>query len=462
MLNQIKKVSLVLLISLLTLSGCAPKAPDTKDTSTDILVIGGGGAGIVSAIYAAKEGKNVILIEKLAALGGNTIISATGITASDTVLHEQSGISFTKEDHFQRTMTTSKDLANPELVRILVDSSSDAIDWLIELGVKLKVRSEAEPFWIVPQEGHYGAQLFQAFINEANKYQNLEVRTSTKALELIVEDNKVVGAKVENQGETYTIKANAVVMATGGLNNNPEMIAHYNAMYKNIHTEMTTPGATGDGIIMGLAAGADLVDMEYFQVRPLSSNGNWYHERIVSSADISGILVNKEGNRFVNETIAPRSMAAEILKQSDALAYIIFDQRVAETADGKKAFVIGRGVKADSIAELAKLIDLDESVLVDTVEHYNEEHDDFGRTVFGKITEGPFYAIKTLPSNHYTMGGLKVNANAQVISKSGTPIAGLFAAGEVMGGLYGDGRVAGNNTLDDIVFGMIAGKNAAK
>lgn len=457
-----KIVSLLAIISLaLVVSACTPQTSSKDDV--DVLIIGGGGAGLVAAIEAAKTGKKVILVEKMPALGGNTIISATGITASDTIYHQESGISFTKEDHFNRTMTTSKDLANGELVQILVNESANAVSWLKDLGVTLKVRSEAEPFWLVPVEGHYGAQLVAAFVAEANKYSNLEIRTNTKATKLVVENGTVVGAEVQNNDNVYTIKSKSVVLATGGLNNNPEMIAFYNAKYTNIHTQMTTPGATGDGITMALEVNADLVDMEFFQVRPLSSNGNWYHERIITTEDLSGILVNQEGVRFTNETAAPRTVASEILKQSDSLAYIIFDQRVFDAhADAKKAFTIGRGEQADTLAELAALIGVDAAALEATVTAYNDGEDAFGRTVLGKITEGPYYAVKTLPSNHYTMGGLKVNELAQVINKSGQVIPGLYAAGEVMGGLYGDGRVAGNNTLDDIVFGKIAGFNAAQ
>jgi len=451
----------VVLVSLLIFALAACASADKK-TKTDVLVIGGGGAGLVSAITAANAGKNVILVEKMSALGGNTIISATGITASDTKYHTESGISFTKEDHFKRTMETGKNLANPELVEILVNRSSDAIDWLTDLGLKLKVRSEKEPFWLVPVEGHYGSQLVGVLINEANQYKNLEVRTKTKAVKLEIEDGKVIGATVEDEKGTYVISAKSVILATGGLNNNPEMIAFYNEKYKNINTEMTTPGATGDGIVMALAANADLVDMQYFQVRPLSSNGDWYHERIIAAEDLSGILVNAKGERFVNETLAPKALAAEILKTDEHSAYAIFDNRVLNTPDGTKFFTKGKGVQANTIEELAALINIDAATLKKTIDDYNQGIDPFGRTVLGKVIEAPYVAVLTKPSNHYTMGGLKVNAQAQVIDKNNQPIPGLFAAGEVMGGLYGDGRVAGNNTLDDVVFGKIAGLSAIK
>ena len=450
---------LIALVVVVSLAACSTGADKNK---TDVLVIGGGGAGLVAAITAAEAGKNVILVEKMMAVGGNTIISATGITASDTYLHTESGIPFTKEDHFKKTMETGKNLANPELVNILVDSSADAVQWLADLGLKLKVRSEQEPFWLVPVEGHYGSQFVGVLLNKANGLKNLEIRTESKALELLVEDGKVVGALIEGTEGQYEVKANAVVLATGGLNNNPEMIAQYNANYTNVNTEMTTAGPTGDGILMALAVNANLIDMEYFQIRPLSLNGDWYKETIVAAEGTSGIIVNFQGVRFVNETLAPKPLASEILKTAEHSAYVVFDQLVADTEPAAKYIEKGKAFKADTIAELATLMGLDAAVLEKTVNDYNAGIDPFGRTVLGKIVQAPYYAVITKPSNHYTMGGVQIDANAQVIDKQGNPIVGLYAAGEIIGGLYGDGRVAGNNTLDDVVFGKIAGSNAAK
>lgn len=443
-------------------TGTTEAAVQNQDVEVDVLVIGAGGAGLTSAITAAENGAKVILLEKLPFVGGNTQISATGITASDTILHKNQGISFTVEDHIKRTMETGKDVPNLELVTLLAQSSSDAVDWLISLGLEYKVKNEEEPFWIIPVEGHYGAQLVAAMKAEAAKYDNLEIRTENKALELILENSVVVGAVVENSNGTYNIKAKNVILATGGLNNNPEMIAEYNAKYAGIHTGMTTPGATGDGIVMAKAVGANLIDMEHFQVRPLSLNGEWFRETILSTEGKGGILVNLDGERFTNETLSPKELVTEILGQRDRVAYFIFDQEMAETADGKKAFTKGSGVSADTIEELATLIGLDAATLAKTVEAYNQGVDAFSRKTMGKITVGPFYAVKTMPSNHYTMGGVEINKDAQVIGTNGAPVPGLYAAGEVVGGLYGPGRVAGNNTLDDIVFGKIAGRNASK
>lgn len=448
------------------IAGCAKSeqkpAEQKKDSGAlDVLVIGGGGAGMVSAIEAGKNGAKVVLVEKMPMMGGNTQISATGITASDTKLHQDAGRPFTKDDHFKRTMEAGKNIPDPKLVRILVDSSNAAYEWLVSLGLKYKLDPK-DAFWIIPVEGHYGAQLVNAYNVELQKNKNIEVKLETRATELVVENGKIVGAKVTGKdGKEQVIKAKSVILATGGLNNAPDMIAEFNPKYKGVHTEMTTPGPTGDGIKMARAVGAQLKDMEHFQMRPLSSNGNWYRETIVNQEGIGGILVNKDAKRFTNETMGFLDLASEILKQKDRIAYIIFDTEVFNTADGKKAVEKGKGVKADTIDDLAKQLGLDAATLKATVDEYNAKKDAFGRKTMGKVTTAPFYGVKTLPSSHYTMGGVAINENAQVLNKDGKVIEGLYAAGEIVGGLYGAGRVAGNNTLDDIVFGKIAGKKAA-
>lgn len=463
-----KALSMFLIMSLLItmVTGCstapAPQAaaPVQENKPTDVLVLGGGGAGLVAGITAAENGANVILVEKMLAVGGNTLISATGITASDTKLHETAGTPFTKADHFKKTMETSKNLADEKLVQLLVDSSNDAYEWLLTLGLKYKLDPK-DPAWIIPEEGHYGAELIKALKAKADTFDNFEIKLDTKATELVVENGKVVGAKVtDKDGKEQVITAKSVILATGGLNNAPDMIAEFNPKYEGINAEMTTPGPTGDGIRMAQAIGAQLKDMEYFQMRPLSLNGYWFKEIIVNEEGKGGIIVNKDAKRFVNETLSPWDLGAEILKAQDHMAYVIIDSDVYNTPDGKKMVDKAKGVQADTIEELATQLGLDPATLKTTVDEYNAKIDPFGRKTMGKVTTAPFYGAITKPSSHYTMGGVAINENAQVLDKDGKVIDGLYAAGEVVGGLYGAGRVAGNNTLDDIVFGKIAAKHA--
>jgi flavocytochrome c len=453
-------LGLIAAMSVSLFAGCSSSGK--TGNSTDVLVIGGGGAGMVSAITAAENGAKVILVDKMPMLGGNTLVSATGITASDTKLHKDANRPFTVEDHIKKTMEAGKNLPNEKLVRLLAESSNDAYDWLVSLGLKYKLDPN-DSFWIIPEEGHYGAQLVGAYKRELEKHkENIEVKLETKAMELIVENGKVVGAKIkDNSGKESTIKAKSVILATGGLGNAPEMIGKYNPKYKGAHGVMSTPGITGDGITMAVAVGAALRDMEYHQMRPLATASYWIRESVLSEKDLGGILVNMDGKRFTNEELKPLDLVPEILSQKKRTSFVIFDSNIAETKNGQAAIKKANIIKADTIEELAQKLKLNPMVVKQTVEEYNSGKDEFSRQNLGKVQKSPFYGVQVFPSSHYTMGGIEINEKAEVLNNKGMKIEGLYAVGEVVGGLYGAGRVAGNNTLDDIVFGKIAGKLAA-
>ena len=439
----------------------APAAPaESAELEADVLVIGGGGAGLVSAITAAENGAKVILVEKMFALGGNTIISATGLTASDTALHEEAGVPFTVEDHIDRTMSMGNDLPDLELVTILAEESNAAYEWLVSLGLEYKLNAN-EPWWIIPTEGHFGAQLVAAYVEEANRH-GVEILLQTEAVDLLVEDGAVVGAKVVGKdGVESEIRAKATILATGGFGNAPELMGEYNPKFVGAHNVMSTAGPTGDGFRMALALGAGTRDMEFHQMRPLARPGYWIRESVISAEDIGGILVNKDAVRFTNETMKPMDLVPEVLGQEDRVAYVIFDADVVETSNGTAAYEKGKMIEADTLEELAEALGLDAEVLAATVAAYNEGQDEFGRATMGKVTRAPFYGVEVAPSSHYTMAGITINAAAQVITDDNEPIQGLYAAGEIVGGLYGSGRVAGNNTTENIVFGKRAGRSAA-
>ncbi|SCY94491.1 FAD-dependent oxidoreductase [Alkaliphilus peptidifermentans] len=456
-------ISLALVLILTVLVGCTQNevkvdTPD-KATEVDVLVIGGGGAGLVSAITAAEKGANVLLIEKMPMLGGNTMISATGLTASDTKIQEEAGVTFTVQDHIDRTMKEGKDLPNLELVTILAENSNAGLEWLLSLGLEYKMHA-TEAWTLVPVEGHFGSLMIAAYRKEAEKYDNLEIRLNTKATELVMEDGKVVGAKVEGKDGEYTVKANAVILATGGLGNAPDVIAEYNPKYGGGTGTMSTAGATGDGIKMATAIGADVVDMEHHMMRPLATPGYWIRETVVSDEEIGGILVNKSAVRFTDETAHRWDMVPEVAKQDGGVAYVIFDADVAETGNGKAAIDKAKMISADTIEELATKLGLDPAALVATVEAYNNGEDEFGRKTMGKVTAAPFYGVQAEVASHFTMGGLAFNKNTEILDTNGNPIPGLYGVGEVLGGLYGAGRVYGNDTMGNVVFGKIAGENA--
>ena len=459
-----KKLVMLLVIALVAslFVGCAKEAiaPADKSVKTDVLVIGGGGAGLVSAITAAENGANVILVEKMPAVGGNTIISATGTTASDTKIHEAAGVTFTVQDHIDKTMKEGKDLPNRELVTILAENSNAGLEWLQSIGLEYKLHA-TEAWTLVPVEGHFGSLMVSAYKKEAEKYKNLEIRVNTQATELVVEDGKVVGAIVKGKEGEYTIKANAVILATGGLGNAPEIIAEYNPKYAGGSGTMSTAGATGDGLKMATTIGAGVVDMEHNMMRPLATPGYWIRETVVSDPEIGGIIVNKSAKRFTAETQHRWDLVPAVASQEGKVSYVIFDQDVADTGNGKAAVDKAKMIKADTLEELANKLGLDPAALVATVEAYNNGEDEFGRTSMGKVTTAPFYGVQAEIASHFTMGGLAFNKETEILDTNGNPIPGLYGVGEVLGGLYGAGRVYGNDTMGNVVFGKIAGKNAA-
>ncbi|SES97859.1 fumarate reductase flavoprotein subunit [Natronincola peptidivorans] len=465
-----KKIALLLVVLLMAsiFVGCAKPAVQAEEepvgasneTLTDVLVIGGGGAGLVSAITAAENGADVILVEKMPMLGGNTIISATGIAANSTKIQEEAGRPFTVQDHIDLTMEVGKDLPNLELVTVMAENANDAIEWLLSLGLEYKMHA-SEDHHLVPVEGHFGSLMIGAYRQEAERFDNLEIKLGTEATELIFEDGKVVGAMVKNKDGEYAIKASAVVLATGGLGNAPDVIGEYNPKYAGGTGVMSTAGITGDGIIMATAIGAGTVDMEHHMMRPLATPGYWIRETVVSDEEIGGILVNKGAVRFTNETASRWDMVPDVAAQEDGVAFVIFDADVAETSNGAAAIRNARMIEADTIEELAAELGLDPATLATTIEAYNNGEDEFGRKTMGKVTKAPFYGVKAEVASHYSMGGLAFDRNAQILDTDGNPIPGLYGAGEVLGGLYGAGRIFGNNTLDNIVFGKIAGESAA-
>ncbi|MDP3487158.1 MAG: FAD-dependent oxidoreductase [Bacillota bacterium] len=456
-----KYLALVVIIAMVSFLavGCIP------GSSKDVLVIGGGGGGLVAAITAAEKGAKVVLVEKLPALGGNTLIAATGITASNTNLHTAER-QFTVEDHITRTMDAAKtDKPNIELVKILAQQSADGFAWLQSLGLKYKLHA-TDNFWIIPESGHFGNQLVAALKTEAEKNKkNLTIMLDTEALELITDKNgAVIGAKVldKKTNKTKEIRAKSVILATGGFGNAPDLMSEYNPNFKGAFSVMSTAGPTGDGFRMALKLNAGTVDMQYHQMRPLATPGYWIRETVLSEPEIGGILVNKEAKRFAAETLSPLQLVPQILAQTGRVGYVVFDSVVAATSNGKAAIANGQMVSADTIEALASKLGLNAEALGSTVDGYNAGQDEFGRTSMGVVQIGPFYGVEVRPSSHYTMAGLAFNKEAQILDAAGKPISGLYGVGEVLGGLYGSGRVAGNNTMDTVVFGKIAGASAAK
>ena len=502
------------------------KAPvEDVEATYDVVVLGGGGAGLTASITAAQNGAKVILVEKAGSLGGNTLIAGQGFNAcdperqantemSEALLGElKSYLDLDPADFgaFAEVLETVKGQINDyiasgsttlfdspelhmlhtymggkrtgldgtviepdlELARTFATNALDALEWAESIGAQWNDTTSTILGAMWPRSHGLANGNVITILTDAAKANGVEIVTDTRANELIVESGKVVGVKATtSEGANVTLHANSgVVLATGGFSANAPMVVEYNNYWPGLSDTMPStnaPTITGDGIVMAKAIGADLVGMGFAQLMPSSHpvDGSLF-SGIWGSAETQ-VFVNKEGKRYVNEYAERDVLSKAALEQTDGIFYIICDNKIAKNADVAGMEAKGNVVVADTLAELAEKLGIPADTFVETIERYNsfvdaQKDDDFGKPLFGeKIDEAPFVATPRSPSLHHTMGGVKIDTNTHVISTEGNVIDGLYAAGEVTGGLHAGNRLGGNAMTDFLVFGRIAGENAAK
>ncbi len=468
-----------------------------EELTADVVVIGAGGAGMAAAVTANQEGKTVIVIEKTSNMGGNTTLAGGAFNAVD----DGSEIALARNDsvdlYYEQTFHGGDQQGDPELVRTLVENAWDGVLWLKELGMEFELGVFTVTGGIYeraykPGEPE-GSGFFKAYRSYMESHAGITIKYKTTAESLIVENGAVVGVACTGEaGNQVIVKANnGIILATGGFSQNIEMRKKYNAetnLWPTLDETIpstNTPAITGDGITMAQAVGAELVQMGNIQLLPLGDPNTGSLSGNIEHAVESRIFVNQEGNRFVNEGGRGDEMTLRLFEQPDTTMYIIMDSDTYPNGDEANNFnerisdlvAAGRVYKADTLEELAGMIHVSAENLVKTVEEYNRhclggdlegQEDEFGRTLFtdtdkinNGINQGPFYAAERMPTVHHTMGGVKINTSTQVINTQGDVIPGLFAAGEVTGGIHGSNRLGGNALTDTIVFGRIAGKSAS-
>jgi fumarate reductase flavoprotein subunit len=445
---------------------------DPNDRAFDVVVVGSGGAGLSAAIQAHDLGANVIIIEQMSVIGGNTNKASAGMNAAETKFQKLKGIVDNKELFYKETMAGGKNKNNPELLRYFVENAPNAINWLDDNGIELSGITTTGGMSIDrthrPESGAaVGGFLISGLVKNINK-RNIEVMLDTAVTEIVTENHKVIGVKVsEEDGSTHLIKTKAVIIATGGFSANTTMVEKYRPDLKGFVTT-NHKGATGSGIMLLEKLGAGTVDMGEIQIHPTVEQTTSY---LISESIRGGgaILVSQKGQRFVNELDTRDNVSAEIIKLPEHYAYILFDQQVRDENRSVEEYVSNELVsQANMLEELAQKLSIDSKTLAKTVERYNQfvtaKHDeDFGRTTGMRhpIQKGPFYAIKIAPGVHHTMGGVTINTQTQVLDADKQIIQGVFAAGEVVGGVHGANRIGGNAVADIIIFGTQAGKKAA-
>ena len=448
---------------------------EANTLETDVIVIGAGGGGLSAAIEAHDAGANVIIVEKMPFAGGNTARATGGINAAGTKFQEEAGIEDTVEVHFADTMKGGEDLNDPELVKFMTENAAPAVAWLTDLGADLSdVGSLGGASFKRAHRPTGGAPVGDHLVNvllQNTTDRNIKTMLNTEATEVVYENDKVTGIKatetVNGEKVNYMIKADAVIIASGGFGNNPELYTKYQPQLDGF-ISTNQPGATGDGIVLAETLGADLTDIEQIQIHPTvhTETAALITEAVRGNG---AILVNAKGERFTNEMSTRDKVSAAILEQEGKSAYLVFDQSVRESLKAIEKYVNqGLTVEGETPEALASALNMDGATLKATIDAWNQAVESGTDSAFGRsagmdiaFTKAPYYAIPIAPGVHHTMGGIKINTDAQVINKEGNPINGLFAAGEVTGGVHGAERLGGNALADIIVFGREAGTNAA-
>ena len=457
----------------------AKESKDERQTeiTTDTVIVGAGGAGLSAAIQMAQDGKNVTIIEKAGITGGNSSLASGGMNAAETKLQKEEGIPDTVETFVADTMKGGHDKNNKELVEKMATESSEAVDWLEELGAPLKQlkfsggQTEMRTHAPINDEGKsipVGDYLVQKLTAKAKEL-GVNIVYDARCEKILMEDGKAVGVEAAyKDGEKLTINAGAVIVATGGFGSNKEMVEKYNPDLKG-YVSTNAKSIEGDAVGFLEEVGANFIDMDQIQIHPtvVQKDGSLISEGLRGEG---AILVNQDGKRFVNELQTRDFVSKEILSQKDPSAWLIVDQSMFDqSATIAKYFDKGLLTKCDDYKALADLIGTDEETIKETIENWieivkNNKDTEFGREGMDQtrsdLSVAPYYAVQISPGIHHTMGGVEVNTNSEVLDKDGKPIPGLYAAGEVTGGIHGANRLGGNAVTDIVVFGRNAAKHA--
>ncbi|AXY25720.1 flavocytochrome c [Suicoccus acidiformans] len=498
---------------------------EDEELDTDVVVIGAGGAGLAAAVSAVENGASVVILEKMPMVGGSTIIAGGQYNAVDQnrqqayemdpalieeikALTNEEAVNETHERlmgevaeqieeyessnskhlfdspqlHALQTFKGGDYEGNIELIETYALGAEETVPWLESLGVEFEdeIAIVTGALW---QRTHQFVKplvtgpldAYQAYLEEAGD--DAQILLNTSAKELIIEDGKVVGVIAEQDGRKITVNADATILATGGFARNNEMVVEFDEIWNDLEGLGSTNAvsATGDGINMAVEAGANLVGMEFIQLLPVGDPETGGMQGNISKNAANQIFVNNEGKRFVAEDARRDTLTAGLLEQEDQEMWIIHDAHEYPDLEVKNDFNEsigqlvdnGKVVTGDTIEELAEAMGVDPNNLVETVNDYNtvvagEKADDFGKTLLqDPLDQGPFYASLRVPTIHHTMGGVEITTQAEVKDEAGEIIPGLYACGEVTGGIHGKNRLGGNAIPDTVVFGRISGQNAA-
>ena len=493
---------------------------EDSTVEADVVVVGAGGAGMTAAITAAGEGKSVVILESQPMVGGNSVRATGGMNAGKTVYQdenefgESAGVEKTLKTAAEKyadnetitalaktvseqwaayqanptgyfdsvelmeldTMIGGKGINDPALVETMCANSADAIDWLDEHGITLhnvssfggasvkRIHRPVNAEGKTVSVGSYMIPLLQENCEKAG----VKMMLDTTATEILTDANgAAVGVKATGaSGETVTVNAKAVVLASGGFGANLDMVVKYKPELKGFMTT-NAPGIQGQGIEMAQAIGAATVDMDQIQIHP-TVEANTAALITEGLRGDGAVLINAEGKRFIDEVGTRDVVSAAEIAQTGSYSWLVVDQAMVDASSVIQGYIKkGYTVTGATYEELGKAMGVDAAAFAETMDKWNgyveaKNDHDFGRTSFATpLSTAPYYAVKVTAGVHHTMGGLKINANTEVLNEKGEVIPGLFAAGEVTGGVHGANRLGGNAVADFTVFGRIAGAAAS-
>ena len=455
-----------------------------KTSNYDVVVIGAGGAGFSAAIIARNAGANVVLLEKMPAVGGNSLISGAEMNVAKNWVQPKLGINDdSPELHAQDTFKGGDGKGDMKVINVMTHEALDAAKWCRDyLGVRFEddnlffFGGHSRKRALIPV-GHTGTEFIAKFQAKADEL-GIPVITNMKAEELIKDkDGRVVGVKATMDGSEYTFNAKGgVVLATGGFGANPEMVKKYNPKIDERFKTTDAPGSTGEALYMAERAGAELVNMGYIQTYPICDPLSGAIELIADARFDGAIMLNQEGKRFVEELQRRDVLSEAILNQTGQYCWVLWNDNIGKISNTVKAHANeyeaftkqGIMTTCDDLKCIADFTKIPFDQLQKTVKRVSDmagkgNDKDFNhRAGLMDMQQGKYYVIKAVPSTHHTMGGVRINEKAEALTAEGKVIPGLWAAGEVTGVTHGTNRLGGNAYTDIIVFGRIAGAEAAK
>lgn len=441
-------------------------------TNYDVVIIGSGGAGMSAALEVAAAGLKPVILEKTDKVGGNTNKASSGMNASETIFQKEAGISDQKSAFFEESLKGGHGSNDQELLHYYIDHSAAAIEWLNTKGIVLDnltiTGGMSLPRTHRPHDGSaVGGYLVKGLKRNLEALE-IPIVMGAEALHLILEKGRIIGLQVKQNDEVRKVACRAVILASGGFGANFQMIE---SVRPDLRGYITTSGSgiTGDGIRLAEEAGGYSVDMGKIQVHPTVQQD----QGILIGEAVRGegaIMVDAKGRRFVNEMGTRDVVSSAITSLPEQKARLIFDQGVRERNKAIEFYDYkGYVIKGESVEDLAAAINVPAQAMKETLQTWNgfvdrKEDVAFQRTTgLHRLDRAPYYSIEIAPGIHYTMGGVKINTKAEVLHQ-GTqePIPGLYACGEVVGGIHGSNRIGGNSIGEIIVFGRLAGQSASQ